>query len=250
MMIRVGLIGFGLAGRAFHAPLIDAVDGLQLAAIATSRADEVARTFPDCQVFDGSDQLIADDAIDLVVIATPNQSHAPLARAALEAGRHVVVDKPFVTDPAAAAALIALAQTRERMLSVFHNRRWDGDFLTVRRLIDGGKLGNLSLAEMHWDRLRPAIKTGWREEPGDGAGLLADFGPHLIDQALALFGQPDAVAGDVLCQRAAARVDDYFALTLALRRAAGDPVSLDTDCRAASAFWPARQREQFREIWD
>ena len=213
-MIRAGVIGFGLAGKSFHAPLIAAVEGLELAGVATSRAAEVEQAFPGCRVYRSADELIADGAIDLVVIATPNDSHAPLARAAIDAGKHVVIDKPFVTDPVDGTALIGRARERGAVLSVFHNRRWDGDFLTVRKIIDSAELGCLRLAEMHWDRLRPAIKPGWREEPGEGAGLLADLGPHLVDQALRLFGPPDAVAADVLSQRGEAMVDDYFALTL------------------------------------
>jgi scyllo-inositol 2-dehydrogenase (NADP+) len=146
------------------------------------------------------------------VIASPNLTHFPLARAALEAGRHVVVDKPFTVSLAEADELIALAAARGRVLTVFHNRRWDGDFLTVRDLL--GRLGEISLFEAHWDRFRPAIKQGWREVPAAGAGLLADLAPHMIDQALLLFGTPDAIAADVLQQRDEATVDDYFDLTL------------------------------------
>lgn len=199
MTIRVALIGRGMAGTVFHAPLIRAVPSLELAAIAGAAEAAAAIASPD---------------IDLVVVATPNLSHFPLAAAALEAGKHVVVDKPFAIAVAEADALIALASARLRMLTVFHNRRWDGDFLTVRRLIDSGRLGDVRLFEAHWDRFRPAPKPGWREEPAEGAGLLWDLGPHLIDQVLVLFGRPDRVAGDVAIQREGARAHDYFDLTL------------------------------------
>lgn len=199
MTLRAALIGRGMAGTIFHAPLIRALPGLELSLVAGS-ADSAA--------------AIASPDIDLVVIATPNSTHFPLARAALEAGKHVVVDKPFATSLAEADALIGLAAERKRMLTVFHNRRWDGDFLTVRQLIDSGRLGDIALFEAHWDRFRPAPKPGWRETPDEGAGLLWDLGPHLIDQALLLFGTPDSVSADVAIQREGAAVDDYFALTL------------------------------------
>ena len=217
-MVRTGLIGFGVAGRYFHAPLIAAEPRLTLAAVASSQGEAVCATFPETRVYRDAEALIADPAIDLVVIATPNETHAPLARAALAAGKHVVIDKPFVTDLDDGAALIVLAREQRRVLSVFHNRRWDGDFLTVRRLLGEGRLGEIGLAEFCWDRFRPAIKQSWREAPAEGAGLLADLGPHLIDQALMLFGKPETVAGEVLLQREDALVDDYFALTLGYGR--------------------------------
>ena len=197
--IRVGLIGRGMAGTVFHAPLIRAVARMELVAVAGS-ADAPA--------------VIADPDVDLIVVATPNRSHFPLARAALSAGKDVVVDKPFTVTLGEADALIALAAEKARLLTVFHNRRWDGDFMTVRELIEAGRLGEVMLFEAHWDRFRPAIKQGWREEPGDGAGLLSDLGPHMIDQALLLFGAPDAIYADIEVQRPEAKVDDYFALML------------------------------------
>ena len=210
--INVGLIGYGLAGATFHAPLIMSVDRLQLKAGATSRPVTIAakelRVTPDPQAI-----LEADD-IDLVVIATPNELHFPAAQAALAAGKHVVVDKPFTLDEEQATALIAQARQSDRLLSVFHNRRWDGDYLTVQKLVRDGRLGEISLFEAHWDRFRPAIKRGWREVPAQGAGLLSDLGPHLVDQALQLFGLPEAVSGDVIVQRRQAAVDDYFELVL------------------------------------
>ncbi|MES2453310.1 MAG: oxidoreductase [Pseudomonadota bacterium] len=215
MMIDVGVIGFGLAGKSFHAPLVDAVDRLKLAGIVTSRKDEVAKAFPGVAVVPTAEALIADPSIGLVVIATPNELHAPLAKAALEAGKHVVIDKPFAVDPADGAALIELAAARGLVLSVFHNRRWDADFLTVLDVLSGGALGDVMLAELRWDRFRPAIKPGWREATVEqGGGMLADLGPHLIDQALQLFGTPEAIAADIAAQRPDVVVDDYFELTL------------------------------------
>ena len=212
MTIRVGLIGYGLAGASFHAPLIAAVSGMDLASIVSSRTAEVARAWPGVTVVPDAAMVFADPTIDLVVIATPDTSHAALAKAALEAGKHVVIDKPFVTDPADGAALIALAEARGAMLSVFHNRRWDADFLTVRKVLAEGTLGAVALAELRWDRFRPAIKPGWRET--QGAGLLNDLGPHLLDQALQLFGIPDALNADIATQRAQATTEDYFEIGL------------------------------------
>ncbi len=214
MTVGVALFGYGLAGAFFHAPLIVAEPRLRLARMVTSRAAEVHRTFPGLPVTRDHQPVLSDPAVDLVVIATPNHTHAALARDALLAGKHVVIDKPFVTDLADGADLIELARTRGRMLSVFLNRRWDGDFRTVERLTDEERLGSIALASMHWDRFRPAVKHGWREVPGEGTGLLADLGPHLVDQALRLFGCPQAIQGDVMSQRADALVDDYFEITL------------------------------------
>lgn len=211
-MIRVGLIGYGLAAASFHAPLIGAVPGMRLASVVTSRGADVARDWPGSTVVADAATLFADSAIDLVVIATPDHLHAPLAQAALDAGKHVVIDKPFVTDPADGAALIALARARGLMLSAFHNRRWDSDFRTVQRVLADGALGEIALAELRWDRFRPAIKPGWRET--EGAGLLNDLGPHLLDQALQLFGTPEAVSADLATQRADAATEDYFEVTL------------------------------------
>ena len=213
MSVAVGLIGYGLAGRAFHAPLIDAVARLRLAAIATSRRADVAATWPGVRVADDPDALIADPSIDLVVVATPNATHAALARAALDAGKHVVVDKPLATDAAEAEALAATARAAGRVLSVFHNRRWDGDFLTVKRLLDDGALGRLALYEARWDRFRREQRAGWKDRPGPGSGLLPDLGSHLIDQALQLFGLPDALTADLAAQRDQGEVEDYFELT-------------------------------------
>ena len=149
---------------------------------------------------------------DLVVIASPNQTHFPIARQALETGRHVVVDKPFTVDVAEADELIRIARERQVVLTVFHNRRWDADFLTVRDVLP--KLGEILLFEANWDRFRPAVKQGWREKPEPGSGVLNDLGPHLIDQALQLFGTPDAIDADIVAQREGALVDDYFDLGL------------------------------------
>ncbi|HEV7778281.1 MAG TPA: oxidoreductase [Luteibacter sp.] len=212
--IPTGLIGYGMAGSVFHAPLIAVDEGLHLAAIASSRTADIARDFPESRAYATPQALIDAPDIELVVIATPNDTHADLARRALEAGKHVVVDKPFTLDSAEAEALIAVAERHGRLLSVFQNRRWDGDFLTVKRFIEDGRLGEVYHYEAHFDRFRPEIKAGWREEPAPGAGVLYDLGAHLIDQALRIFGMPKALTADVMAQRAQAQVPDYFHLVL------------------------------------
>jgi len=214
MTLNVALLGYGLAGASFHAPLIAVEPRMRLARVVTSRNAEVVRSFPSAVVSTDAESAIRAPDIDVVVIATPNNTHAPLARAALLAGKHVVIDKPFVGDAAEGAELIALAREQKRTLTVFHNRRWDGDFLTVTKLVREGRLGEIRHAEFRWDRFRLEIRDGWREAPDEGNGVLADLGPHLIDQALELFGTPDNVMGDIAHQRTDTRVDDYFELTL------------------------------------
>lgn len=212
--LRIGLIGYGFAGRVFHAPVIASADSLALVAVVTSRADEVRRDLPGVTVISAPDALLADPAVDLVVVATPNTTHRELVARVLAAGKHVVVEKPFVTRAEDAGPLIELAVKKGVVLSVYHNRRWDGDFLTIRSLVEEGSLGDVALFESHFDRYRPGIKEGWREEPLEGSGILYDLGSHLVDQALVLFGMPDAVWADVATQREASRVHDYFHLVL------------------------------------
>lgn len=210
--IGVGLVGFGLAGARLHAPVIAATGEFRIAAIMTSRREEAQAAWPAATVVGDVDALIGRPDVDLVVVASPNPTHAPVARAALAAGKHILVDKPFVTDLADGEALIEQAHSAGLVLSVYHNRRWDSDFLTVRGLRQSGALGDVMHAELCWDRHRAAIKPGWREEAQDGSGLLSDLGPHLVDQMLQLFGRPDAVTADLLAQRVGAAVDDYFDL--------------------------------------
>ncbi|KTF69598.1 oxidoreductase [Sphingomonas sp. HT-1] len=211
-MIRTGLIGFGLGGTAFHAPMIDAVEGLVLAAVGTSRGEAVAAAYPGVPAVPPT-ALITNPDIDLVVISTPNATHFELAQAALAAGKHVVVDKPVTPSAAQADSLIALAETQKRLLCPFHNRRWDSDFLAVQRLVESSRLGEILLFEAHWDRFRPDLAQPWKESPEGGAGQLLDLGPHMIDQMLLLFGMPEAVDADLASQRVGGSVDDYFVLT-------------------------------------
>jgi predicted dehydrogenase len=207
---RVALIGFGYAGRVFHAPLISATPGLTLAVIGSRQGTGVRSVYPDAEPV--SDPLTAarHPDVDLVVIATPNDTHAPLAEAALRAGKHVVVDKPFTVTLAEARALAALAAQVERVLSVFQNRRWDSDFLAVRREINGGRIGQVVELRSEISRYRPEVRDRWRERAGTGSGVWYDLGPHLIDQALVLFGPPESVQADLRVQRRGGSAVDWF----------------------------------------
>ena len=196
MAIEVGLLGYGKAGKLIHEPLIRSVEGLNLRTVA--RRDDVAK-------------VIDDPAIQLVVVATPNTSHFDLAQRAMLAGKHVVVDKPFTVTAAEARRLIDISRETKRVLTVFHNRRWEGDFLTIRRLIEQGAMGRLFSYEAHFDRFRNEPRPGaWRESTDPGSGILYDLGSHLIDQALLLFGEPERIVGDVRTERDFARTDDAF----------------------------------------
>ena len=209
MPLRVALVGHGYAGRTFHAPLIAAVPGLELACIVSSRPDAVRADHPGIEVVAEARRACGRDDIDLVVVATPNDSHAALAAAALRAGKHVVVDKPFTLDLAEARELRALAQRQGRLLSVFHNRRWDSDFLGVRQVIEEGRIGAVVHFESRIDRFRPQVRARWREGNRPGAGIWFDLGPHLVDQALQLFGLPQSVQVDLAGLRAGAQSDDW-----------------------------------------
>ncbi|MGW4896760.1 Gfo/Idh/MocA family protein [Kitasatospora sp. NPDC004240] len=218
---RVGLVGYGLAGSAFHAPLIASTPGLRLDAVVTANPDrraQLERDHPGTRALDTPEQLLAErDDLDLVVIASPNRTHVPLAGAALRAGLATVVDKPLAATAAEALELCKLAEERGTLLSVFQNRRWDGDFLTARRLIEEGALGRVHRFESRFERFRPKPKPGWRElaDPAEVGGTLYDLGSHLVDQALALFGPVDTVYAEIDVRRDGAVVDDdaFLALT-------------------------------------
>lgn len=210
-MIEVGLVGFGLAGRAFHAPVIRAVPGLHLAAIVQRTGNEAGEKYPDVRIVRNLDELLAVRGIRLVVIATPNDTHYSFARQCLEAGRDVLVDKPFTTTVEEAKALVKLATEKGRLLTVYQNRRYDGDFQALRKLVAEGTLGRIVRFETHYDRYRPQLKPGaWRETTRPGSGILFDLAPHLIDHALVLFGLPEAVTADVRTERENAVADDAF----------------------------------------
>jgi predicted dehydrogenase len=206
--IRVGLIGYGFAGKTFHTPLIRSVPGLALTVIGSSRPAVVQADIPDVIVCSGAEVMRRPD-VDLVVIASPNESHFPLAAAALRSGKDVVVDKPFTVSLAEARSLVEIAQRHKRLLSVFHNRRWDSEVLATKAILQAGVLGEVSHYECHMDRFRPVVRQRWRENPGPGAGLWFDLGPHLIDQALHLFGLPHSVNASFGILRAGGQTDDW-----------------------------------------
>lgn len=208
--IRVAIIGYGYASKTFHAPLISGTPGMTLAAVSSSDEGKVRIDWPAVPVVAEPRQLLDDPNIDLIVIPTPNDTHFPLAKAALEAGKHVVVDKPFTVTLSQARELDAVARSRGRLLSVFHNRRWDSDFLTVKSLINEGLLGEVCYFESHFDRYRPRIRDRWRERGGPGSGIWFDLGPHLLDQAICLFGLPVSMTVDLAQLRPGAQSTDYF----------------------------------------
>lgn len=208
--VRVCLVGFGNAGRIFHAPLIASVPGLQLHTIVSRKPQEVHAQWPATGVLPTSEEAFADPHIDLVVIATGNDSHFDLAHAALMAGKHVVVDKPCTVTLAQTQTLLALAREKGRILTVFQNRRWDADFLGLQQVLVSGELGRITHFESHFDRFRPAVPDRWREKNLPGSGLWYDLGAHLVDQALVLFGAPHDLLLDLGVQRDGAQVNDYF----------------------------------------
>jgi predicted dehydrogenase len=211
--LNVGLVGFGFGGQVFHAPVIRAVAGLQLTTIVRRSGEPDAR-YPDVAFVRSVDELLARP-IDLVVVATSNTSHHPIAKQCLLAGRHVVVDKPFTTTTAEAEDLVRLAQRQRRLLSVYQDRRYTGDFVTVQQVVAEGALGRIVSYEAHFDRFRPELRPGaWREQPLPGSGVWFDLGPHLVDQALLLFGTPEAVSADIRIERDGAAADDAFDVTL------------------------------------
>lgn len=218
MNIKVGLIGFGMAGRVFHAPLIDHVEGLQLSSIRETKKDNIEiikERYPQAKIVDSSEAIFNGLDIDLIVIAVPNKYHYEIAKQALLAGKHVVVDKPVTVTSAEAQELINIAKEQKKVLSVYQNRRWDSDFLTVKKVIASGKLGRIVEYESHFDRFRNDIRPdSWKEEGSLGTGVLYDLGSHLIDQALVLFGLPESVSADIRVQRDNSEIPDYFALML------------------------------------
>jgi predicted dehydrogenase len=212
--IRVGVIGFGFVSKTFHVPLLKGTDGYKITAVSSSHPADVKAVLPDVDVVSDPKALATHPDIDLVVVASPNETHAPLAEAAMRAGKNVVVDKPFTITVEQARHLGAVATKNDVLLSVFQNRRWDSDFLTIQDAIRRGLVGRIVLFESRIDRFRPDVRDRWREIPGPGAGLLYDLGPHLIDQALVLFGIPESVQATTAKQRRGARTDDYFQLVL------------------------------------
>jgi predicted dehydrogenase len=215
-MVRVGLIGFGLAGQAFHAPVICGVSGMELACILERHGNKAQEKYPNVRVARNLDELLADKGIQLCVVATPNDSHFDYARACLLAGRYVVVDKPFTPTLRESEELVRLAAELGRLITVYQDRRWDGDFQTVKTIAASGRLGKIVEYECRYDRFRLEPKANaWREKADHpAAGVLWDLGPHVIDQALVLFGEPRAITAAAFCERESSQVDDAFDVCL------------------------------------
>ena len=212
--VGVAVVGYGYAGRTFHAPLIRATAGLELRVVVSGDPAKVQADHPDVAVVRDPDEAFERGDIDLIVVATPNDTHASLAIAALERGKHVVVDKPFTVTLEEARHVVSVAKDAGRVLSVFQNRRWDADFLGLQEILDSGALGDLVHLESHFDRFRPQLRNRWRERRGAGAGLWLDLGPHLADQVIRLFGLPRTVLASLASQRVDAVVDDWAHVVL------------------------------------
>jgi predicted dehydrogenase len=213
-MIRVGLVGFGMAGRVFHAPLISSVVGLELAAVLERHSDNAVQRYPGITTYRSLEEMLADASLELFVVATPSGTHFQVARQILEAGKNVVVDKPTAVTSAEIAQLMDLARTRDALLIPFHNRRWDSDFQTLYKLVREDSVGRIVHLESTFDRWRPVPKArAWKEDPAQG-GLLLDIGTHLGDQAMALFGKPEAVSADVTRERDGDGSNDSFTVRL------------------------------------
>jgi scyllo-inositol 2-dehydrogenase (NADP+) len=218
-MIRVGLVGFGTAGRVFHAPLISSVEGLELAAVVERNSGGAALRYPGIVTYRSLEAMLEDGSLGLLVVATPTESHFPIVQQILQAGKNVVVDKPMAVASIEIAQLIKLAGERNVLLSPFHSRRWDDNLRTLRKLMQENSLGRLVHAELNWDRWRPVPRAGsWREKLGPGAGVLLDLGTHLIDQTLELFGLPQSVSAEVGRERDGEGPDDSFTLRLGYPR--------------------------------
>jgi predicted dehydrogenase len=215
--IRVGLIGYGYAGKIFHAPLIRSVPGLDLTIVGSSRPEVVREDLGEVIVCSPTEVVIHPD-VDLVVVASPNDSHYSLASAALRAGKDVVVDKPFTVTVTEARSLHQIAEENGRVISVFHNRRWESEIQATLAVLQSGALGVISHYECHMDRYRPHVRQRWREDEGPGAGLWFDLGPHLIDQALYLFGLPQSIEASLATLREGGKTDDWAHVQLNYER--------------------------------
>ncbi|MEH6580049.1 MAG: oxidoreductase [Amphritea sp.] len=213
-VIKTAVVGFGLSATVFHIPFIRASSAFELVAVSSSQKDAVKQSFPELKVYDTAQSMIEESDAELIIITAPNEVHYSLAHLALGHNKHVIIEKPFVTNVEQGRELIEWAESQNKVLAVFHNRRWDGDFLTVKHLINTHQLGDVKYFESHFDRFRPVVQQRWREQSGDGSGILFDLGPHLIDQALDLFGMPEAVTARCLATRENAEVTDFFNLWL------------------------------------
>lgn len=213
-MINVAVVGYGLSATVFHLPFLLHSDQYQLVAISSSQLDRVDTQYPSIDVYESAEHMIKACQSDLVIITSPNESHFSLAQLALENNRHVLIEKPMTTNSEEALELTRLARQQRCVLSVYHNRRWDGDFLTLKHLIESGKLGKVKTLQSNFDRFRPVVRDRWREQPGEGTGIWYDLGAHLLDQALHLFGAPLALTANCKKLREGANTVDYFQVLL------------------------------------
>jgi len=211
--IKTAVIGYGFSAKTFHIPFVTTLDEFDLTAISTSR-QEIQSDWPEVQHYVHAEELLAHSDAELVIITTPNDVHFKLAKAALENGKHVIIEKPFVTNTADGEELIKLAKNKGLTLSVYHNRRWDGDFLTIKKMLNEQKFGELKHFESHFDRFRPEVRQRWREQTTEGGGILFDLGSHLLDQAITLFGLPVTISADCKVMRENSTNVDYFHLLL------------------------------------
>ncbi len=211
-MIRTALVGFGKSAKVFHLPFLEILPQYTITAFVSSRVDEINARYPQAKVYSHIAELAEDKDIDLVIINSPTFLHYEQAKILLQAGKHLVVEKPFTVKHTEAKELIELAANKGLKLTVYHNRRWDNGFLTLRKLIDQNILGEIYHYEVNYDRWRPIVQSRWREQDTAGAGILYDLGSHMIDQMLILFGEPDDVIPDIQCQREGSLVTDYFHL--------------------------------------
>lgn len=213
--IKTAVIGFGLSGAVFHAPFLEAADRFDLAVILQRTGESAAQAYPHARIVRDLESVLGDESIELVVVGTPNALHFDMTRQALLAGKHVIVDKPFTPTVTEAKELIDLARKKSLNLFVFHNRRWDGDFMTLRALIEEGTLGEIVSYEASYDRYAPSLNSKpWKEAAGPAISILHDLGTHIIDQAVCLFGRPEAVTGHLVTQREGSSVSDGFTVRL------------------------------------
>lgn len=213
--IKTAIIGYGLSGSKFHAPFIKDMKEFELSAIVVREPEKIRSQVEDIPVYDSIERVLEEvPEIELVIISTPTPTHYSVAKTAIKAGKHLIVEKPFVVTIEEGEELIALAKEHNTVLSVYQNRRWDGDYLTVKSLMDSGKLGSVHTIEMNWDRYRKEVRDRWKEADIPGSGVFYDIAPHMLDQALCLWGEPYAIYGNMQKQREGAKATDYFHVVL------------------------------------
>jgi len=216
--IVTAILSYGMSGEVFHAPLLEALSGFKLKTILERKTEKSKQHYPSIKIARTIDEVLNDEDIELVVVNTPNDTHYDFTVKALEAGKHVIVEKPFTNTSEDASKLIELAKKKQKLLSVFQSRRWDGGFLTLKNIIISGVLGRIVEYEAHYDRFRNYITPNtWKEKAGPGSGILYNLGSHMLDQVLVLFGKPESVSARIGIQRPGGKVDDYYDLRLSYK---------------------------------